>query len=123
MPLLITRGRERSMSDAMHEQPTERPSGSPTDGEFWEKVLDNAIEEQPAKGEEPEPEPMAISAVAEIDKLMGDLISARDYLMAEAEKIRRDTLRLKALSKSAVASVQVISDNLAKWRENNKEAA
>ncbi len=93
------------------------------DSEFWGQVLDKAGIEEPAKANDGDADALANSAVAEIDKLMGDLVSARDYLVAEAERIKRETARLRNLSKTAVASVHIISDNLSKWRENGKQAA
>jgi hypothetical protein len=73
-------------------------------------------------GTETEPEFLAVSAVAEINKLMTELTSARNYLTAETERIRTETARLKNLSKSALASVDIISENLSKWNAK-KEAA
>ena len=71
---------------------------------------------------ETEPEFLAVSAVAEISKLMTELTSARNYLTAETERIRTETARLNNLSKSALASVDLISENLSKWNAK-KEAA
>jgi flagellin-like hook-associated protein FlgL len=93
------------------------------DSEFWGQVLDKVSTGDPDKPNDGDAEALATSAVAEIDKLMGDLVSARDYLVAEAERIKRETARLRNLSKTAVASVHIISDNLSKWRENGKQAA
>jgi hypothetical protein len=53
---------------------------------------------------------------------MGELLSARDYLNVEAERVKRENARLKHLSKTALASVHIISENLSKWRENGKPA-
>jgi predicted PilT family ATPase len=101
------------------------PVASPETGEdeFWGQVLEKVTTEQLAPGTDSESEALATSAVAEIDKLMSELVSARDYLMAEADRIKRETARLKNLSKTAVASVHIISDNLSKWRENGRQAA
>jgi hypothetical protein len=95
-----------------------------TEGQFWASALDKAVADGTEETvEESDAGALAASAVAEIDKLMGDLVSAREYLSAEAERIQRDTARLKSLSKTAVASVHIISDNLSKWRPNGKQAA
>jgi len=53
---------------------------------------------------------------------MTELTSARNYLTAETERIRTETARLNNLSKSALASVDMISENLSKWNAK-KEAA
>src|SRR5262245_26021824 len=92
------------------------------DGQALEVVLNKTASEE-LKRTETEPEFLAVSAVAEINKLMNDLTSARDYLTAETERIRTETARLKNLSKSALASVHIISDNLSKWNAKSKEAA
>jgi hypothetical protein len=55
--------------------------------------------------------------------LMGDLRSARDYLKQEAERIQQETAQLRNLSKSALASVHLISGNLSKWRGGDQKAA
>jgi hypothetical protein len=88
--------------------------------QFWGLVVDQAVSEQ--TGHDGEPEALAASAVDEIEKLMGELVSARDYLKAESERIKRENARLKNLSTTALASVHIISDNLSKWRENGKAA-
>ena len=95
-----------------------------TDGEFWKSSLERAVGAAlDVAVEESDADSLAASAVKEIDKLMGDLVSARDYLSSEAGRIKRETARLKNLSKTAVASVHIISDNLSKWRQNGKQAA
>jgi hypothetical protein len=96
---------------------------APCEDEFWGQVLDKVNTELAGKSNHEESDAAAVAAVSEIDKLMGELGSARDYLTAEAERIRRETARLKSLSNTAVASVRIISDSLSKWRENGKEAA
>jgi hypothetical protein len=93
------------------------------EGEPWGPVLDKVTREELAKPNDSDPEVLAVTAVTEIDKLMGELASARDYLKAETERIKRENTRLKTLSKTALASVHIISDNLSKWRGNDKEAA
>jgi hypothetical protein len=93
------------------------------DSEFWNAALGHADVAAAEDGEDSDAGVLAASAVAEIDKLMGDLVSAREYLSAEAERVRRETARLRSLSKTAVASVQIISENLSKWRPDGKQAA
>jgi hypothetical protein len=112
------------MSDSNADLNAESPQSSdPAEGNFWGTVLDQAAATEPAEGNEGEPDSLAASAVVEIEKLMSDLVSARDYLVAEAERIKRENARLKNLSRTALASVHIISDNLSKWRENGKQAA
>ena len=52
------------------------------------------------------------TSIADIDKLMEELRIARDYLEAEGERIRRLTSRYVHLTKTASASVRVISESL-----------
>jgi hypothetical protein len=92
-------------------------------GEHWGPVLDKVTTEELEKPNNNDLEVLADSAVTEISRLMSELASARDYLKAEAERIKQETTRLKTLSKAAVASVQVISNNLSKWQLAGKDAA
>jgi hypothetical protein len=85
--------------------------------------LNKRISDELAKPSDSAPEHVAISAVAEIEELMADLVSARDYLKGEAERIQRETARLRNLSKTALASVHLFSGNLDKWRGDQKQAA
>jgi hypothetical protein len=106
---------ESSAQGNSHEQATEN--------EFWTATLEKVEVGEAEDAADSEAGVLAASAVAEIDKLMGDLVSAREYLSAEAERLKRETARLRNLSKTAVASVQIISDNLSKWRPDGKQAA
>src|SRR5262245_28833461 len=65
-------------------------------------------------------EVVAAFAVAEIDKCIEGLASAREYLSAEAERVKRETDRLKALSKTAAESVHFISESLCRWGANGE---
>jgi hypothetical protein len=58
-------------------------------------------------------------SIGEIEKLMGELSAARDYLQSEGERIRRDTARYGQLTQSALSSVKIISEGMEKWRETN----
>ena len=96
---------------------------APSEDEFWGRIVDKVNTELAGNSNHEELDASAVSAVAEINKLMSELGSARDYLSAEAERIKQEIARLRSLSTTAVASVRIISDNLGKWRENVKEAA
>src|ERR1700690_1001724 len=56
------------------------------------------------------------TSIADIDKLMGELQTARDYLQSEGERVRRMTARYAHLPETASASVQIITESLGKWR-------
>ncbi len=55
------------------------------------------------------------TSIAEIEKLIANLQSARDYLKAEGENVRRLTNRYAHLTQTASASVKIITDSLGKW--------
>ena len=62
------------------------------EGEHWGRVLDTVTSEELAKPNDSDPEALAVTAVTEIDKLTGELVSARDYLKAESEMPSRSVL-------------------------------
>jgi septum site-determining protein MinD len=61
-------------------------------------------------------------SITEIEKLMGELHAARDYLQSEGERLRRDTARYAHLTQSALSSVKMISESMEKWRETDLPA-
>jgi hypothetical protein len=58
-------------------------------------------------------------SIAEIERLIGDLQAARNYLKAEAERIQQETARYAHLSDTASASVKIIIESLSQWRKGN----
>jgi len=63
------------------------------------------------------------ASVADIEKLMAELLVARDYLDAEGERVRRVNANYLHLAQTASASVQVIAESLGKWRVQEQEGA
>lgn len=59
---------------------------------------------------------MSSGAIAEIDKLMDELQAARTYLHSEGERVRRMAARYEHLTKTALASVAIISERISQWR-------
>ena len=59
---------------------------------------------------------MAGTSVAEIDKLLDELQSVRDYLQAEGERVEREAARYAQVSQTALASVRIITDSMGAWR-------
>jgi hypothetical protein len=59
---------------------------------------------------------IAGASITDIDKLMGELQTARDYLQSEGERVRRMTARYAHLAETASASVKIIAESLGKWR-------
>ena len=61
-------------------------------------------------------------SIAEIEKLIGDLQTARSYLQSEGERIEQEMTRYAHLSDTASASVKIITESLGKWRKGNDAA-
>jgi hypothetical protein len=55
-------------------------------------------------------------SIADIEKLIEELQTARDYLKVEGERVRWLTARYAHLARTASASVKIIAENLGKWR-------
>jgi len=56
------------------------------------------------------------TSIADIEKLIEELQTARDYLKVEGERVRWLTARYAHLARTASASVKIIAENLGKWR-------
>jgi len=54
---------------------------------------------------------------------MEELRTARDYLKAEGERVRRMNAQYADLTQTASASVKIISESMGKWRTTEIEAA
>ena len=57
------------------------------------------------------------TSIADIDKLVGELQTARNYLQSEGERLRQMTARYTHLAQTASASVKMIAESLGKWRK------
>ena len=57
------------------------------------------------------------TSIADIDKLMEELQTARNYLQSEGERVRRITARYAHLAQTASASVKIIAESVGKWRD------
>jgi hypothetical protein len=56
-------------------------------------------------------------SVEEIDDLIKQLQDARDYLLAEGERVRLVNARYSHLAQAASASAKIITDSIGKWRD------
>ena len=74
---------------------------------------------------EPGDDIVAVGAIsiAEIEKLMEELRTARDYLRSEGERVRRINAHYAHLTRTASASVKIIAESMGKWRTTEIEAA
>jgi hypothetical protein len=57
------------------------------------------------------------TSIAEIEKLMGELQEAKNFLQSEGERIQRETARYMSLTQMASSSVKIIFDTVCGWRE------
>jgi hypothetical protein len=55
--------------------------------------------------------------IAEIEKMIGELQAAKDFLESEGERVQREAEHYTTLTQMASASVKIISDTVAGWRE------
>jgi hypothetical protein len=56
-------------------------------------------------------------SVEEIDDLIKQLQDARDYLLAEGERVRLVNARYSHLAQTASASAKIITDSIGRWRD------
>jgi hypothetical protein len=56
------------------------------------------------------------TSIAEIEKMIGELQEAKDFLQSEGERVQRETEHYTTLTQMASASVKIISDTVAGWR-------
>jgi hypothetical protein len=56
------------------------------------------------------------ASIADIERLMAELLVARDYLQDEGERVRRVNAGYAHLAQTASASVKIIAESIGKWR-------
>jgi len=77
----------------------------------------------------PEPEPhddvviAGAIAIADIEKLIEELLVARDYLQAEGERVRQVNARYGHLAQTASTSAKIITDSIGRWHNPEPERA
>jgi len=57
------------------------------------------------------------TSIAEVEKIIGELQAAKDFLESEGERVQREAEHYTTLTQMASASVKIISDTVAGWRE------
>jgi hypothetical protein len=60
---------------------------------------------------------VSATSIADIEKLISDLETVRDYLKAEGDRVQQEMARYAHLSETASASVKIIAERLHQWRE------
>ena len=63
------------------------------------------------------------TSIGEIEKLMEELRTARDFLRSEGERVRRINAHYAHLTRTASASVKIIAESMGKWSTTEIEAA
>ena len=61
------------------------------------------------------------ASIADIERLIAELLVARDYLKAEGERVRRVNANYAHLAQTASASVKIIAESIGKWRVPQQE--
>lgn len=56
------------------------------------------------------------SSVGEIDRLISDLSSVRDFLHSEGERVQREIASYAQLSQVAMTSVKIIAESMSQWK-------
>ena len=62
-------------------------------------------------------EKVGATSIAEVEKMIGELQAAKDFLESEGERVQREAEHYTTLTHMALASVKIISDTVAGWRE------
>jgi len=57
------------------------------------------------------------TSIAEVEKMIGELRAAKDFLESEGDRVQREAEQYTTLTQMASASVKIISDTVAGWRE------
>ena len=60
---------------------------------------------------------VSATSIAELEKLISDLQTVRDYLKVEGDRIQQEMARYAHLSDTASGSVKIIAEKLGQWRE------
>jgi hypothetical protein len=66
-------------------------------------------------------EKVGAMSIAEIDRLMAELQDAKIYLLSEAERIERETVRYANLTLMASATTKIISDAVSQWHPSRNQ--
>ena len=57
------------------------------------------------------------TSIVEIEKIIGELQEAKDFLQSEGERIQRETAHYVKFTQLASSSVKIIFDTVSGWRE------
>src|SRR5262245_31906986 len=107
----------------------ENPTTSEFEGEIREFVRKDVApwRKRPERSERTEPSAEAESvsmlvqrvagaSIGEIDNVIEELRSMREFLRSEGERVQREIAGYASVSQTAAASMKVIADSMAQWR-------
>jgi hypothetical protein len=60
------------------------------------------------------------AAIAEVERVMGELNQVRDMLRSEGDRVQREIAHYHALNEAAMTSMKIIGDSLAQWRPTGR---
>jgi len=66
---------------------------------------------------------VSITSVNEIDKLISELQSVRDFLHHESQRVQREISGYTQLSEAALKSTRIITESMSQWKntgDNNR---
>ena len=61
---------------------------------------------------------VAGASLNEIDNVIGELRSVRDFLRSEGDRVQREIAGYATVSQTAMASMRIISESMAQWRNS-----
>jgi hypothetical protein len=64
---------------------------------------------------------VSVTSVKEIEKLMSELQSLRDFLQNESQRVQREIAGYVELSESAMKSTKIIAESMGQWKGGPRE--
>jgi hypothetical protein len=62
------------------------------------------------------------TSVLEIEKLIDELQTLRDYLQNEGKRVQREIAEYAHMSQAATKSTKIIAESLAQWKQTGESA-
>jgi hypothetical protein len=63
------------------------------------------------------------TSVSEIEKLIAELNTLRDYLLNEGQRVQREITEYAHMSRAAIESTKVIAESLVKWKTGSNRGS
>lgn len=61
---------------------------------------------------------VAGTSLQEIDNLVGELQTLRDFLLSEGERVQREIASYGELTKATLRSTKIIAESMAQWKQS-----